>query len=152
MQLSKSCVRESAPWVQIPPSPPLESGQRLRLMNYKKHMAIFMVIAVVGLLILLFTPTYGAAIFLPAIGAFFGARKAQSEGAAQPSFVLWGVFFVFVAVAVLIRYLVPEENFGGFDQWPASAGLFLFYSGVLAVAYLLFGYLAYLQRVGRTNS
>jgi len=22
VQLSKSCVRESAPWVQIPPSPP----------------------------------------------------------------------------------------------------------------------------------
>ncbi len=152
MQLSKSCVRESAPWVQIPPSPPLESRQRPRLMNYKKHMTIFMVIAVAGFLLLLFAPTYGVAVFLPAIGAFFGARKAQSDGPAQPSFVLWGVFFVFVAVAVLIRYLVPEENFGGFDQWPESLTLFLVYSGTLAVAYLLFGYLAYLQRVGRTNS
>jgi Ca2+/H+ antiporter len=122
------------------------------IMNYKKHKTFFMVIALVGFLLLLLTPTYGAAIFLPAIGAYFGARKAQSDGPEQPSFVLWGVFFVFVAVAVLIRYLVPEENFGGFDQWPSSAGLFLFYSGVLAVAYLLFGYLAYLQRVGRTNS
>jgi len=24
VQLSKSCVRESAPWVQIPPSPPAQ--------------------------------------------------------------------------------------------------------------------------------
>ena len=121
-------------------------------MNYKKHMAIFMVIAVVGFLFLLLTPTYGAAIFLPAIGAYFGARKAQSDGPAQPSYVLWGIFFVFAAIAVLIRFSVPEDNFGGFDQWPESMTLFVAYSGTLGAAYLMFGYLAYLQRVGRTNS
>ena len=121
-------------------------------MNYKKHMAIFMVIAVVGFLLLLLTPTYGAAIFLPAIGAYFGARKAQSDGPAQPSYVLWGIFFVFAAIAVLIRFSVPEDNFGGFDQWPESMTLFVAYSGTLGAAYLMFGYLAYLQRVGRTNS
>ena len=121
-------------------------------MNYKKHMAIFMVIAVVGFLLLLLTPTYGAAIFLPAIGAYFGARKAQSDGPAQPSYVLWGIFFVFAAIAVLIRFSVLEDNFGGFDQWPESMTLFVAYSGTLGAAYLMFGYLAYLQRVGRTNS
>jgi hypothetical protein len=121
-------------------------------MNYKKHMAIFMVIALVGFLLLLLTPTYGAAIFLPAIGAYFGARKAQSNGPAQPSYVLWGIFFVFAAIAVLIRFSVPEDNFGGFDQWPESMTLFVAYSGTLGAAYLMFGYLAYLQRVGRTNS
>jgi hypothetical protein len=121
-------------------------------MNYKKHMAIFMVIAVVGFLLLFLTPTYGAAIFLPAIGAYFGARKAQSDGPAQPSYVLWGIFFVFAAIAVLIRFSVPEDNFGGFDQWPESMTLFVAYSGTLGAAYLMFGYLAYLQRVGRTNS
>ena len=122
------------------------------IMNHKKHMIIFLVIAVVGFVVLLFAPNYGAALLLPALGALLGARKAESAGPSQPSFLLWGVFFVFVAIAVFIRYLVPEENFGGFDQWPESAGLFLLYSGVLAVAYLLFGYLAYLQRIGRTNS
>jgi hypothetical protein len=122
------------------------------IMNYKKHMVVFAVIGLLGFVLLLFAPQFGVAIFLPAIGAYFGARKAQSDGPAQPSFVLWGVFFVFVTAAVLIRYLVPEENFGGFDQWPESLTLFLVYSGTLAVAYLLFGYLAYLQRVGRTNS
>jgi glucan phosphoethanolaminetransferase (alkaline phosphatase superfamily) len=121
-------------------------------MNYKKHMTVFGVIAILGFILLLFMPQFGAAIFLPALGAYLGARKAESARPSQPSFLLWGIFFVFVAIAVAIRYLVPEENFGGFDLWPQSAGLLLFYSGVLAVAYLLFGYLAYLQRVGRTNS
>lgn len=121
-------------------------------MNYKKHKTIFTVIGVSGLAVLLFASNYGAAIFLPALGAYLGARKAETAGTSQPSYLLWGVFFIFVAIAVVIRYLVPEENFGGFDQWPESAGLFLFYSFTLAVAYLLFGYLAYLQRVGRTNS
>jgi glucan phosphoethanolaminetransferase (alkaline phosphatase superfamily) len=121
-------------------------------MNYKKHKTIFSVIAVVGFAVLLFAPNYGAAVVLPAIGAFFGARKAGLSGPSQPSFLLWGVFFVFVSIAVVIRYLAPEQNFGGFDQWQESAALYLFYSGVLAVAYLLFGYLAYLQRVGRANS
>jgi RsiW-degrading membrane proteinase PrsW (M82 family) len=121
-------------------------------MNYKKHMTTFMVIAVLGLLLLLFAPTYGAAILLPAIGAFFGARKAQTQGPKQPRPALWGIFFVFVATAVAIRSIVPEENFGGFDQWPESLGLFAFYSATLAVAYLMFGYLAYLQRVGRSSN
>jgi hypothetical protein len=121
-------------------------------MNYKKHMAIFMVIAVFGFLLLLVSPTYGAAIFLPALGAYFGARKAQSNGPVQPRYVLWGIFFVFAAIAVLIRFLVPEGNFGGFGQWPESMTLFVAYGGTLGAAYLMFGYLAYLQRVGRTNS
>jgi hypothetical protein len=121
-------------------------------MNYKKHMAIFMVIAVVGFLLLLLTPTYGAAIFLPAVGAYFGARKAQSDGPSQPSYVLWGIFFVFVAIAVAIRFLVPEENFGGFEAGPENLVLLWVYLGSLSMAFPLFGYLAYLQRVGRTAS
>jgi glucan phosphoethanolaminetransferase (alkaline phosphatase superfamily) len=122
------------------------------IMNYKKHMTVFGIIAISGFILLLFMPQFGAAIFLTAVGAFFGARKAESDGPSQPSSIIWGICFVFIAIAVAIRYLVPEENFGGFDLWPQSAALFLFYSVVLAVAYLLFGYLAYLQRVGRTNS
>ena len=94
----------------------------------------------------------GAAIFLPAIGAYFGARKAESDGPEQPSYVLWGIFFVFVAIAVAIRFLVPEENFGGFEAGPENVILLWVYLGSLALAFPLFGYLAYLQRVGRTNS
>jgi glucan phosphoethanolaminetransferase (alkaline phosphatase superfamily) len=120
-------------------------------MNYNKHMGIFAVIALVGLGVLFAAPNYGAAIFLPAIGAFFGARKAKFSGAQQPRYLLWGIFFVFVAIAVLVKYLAPEDNFGGFDQWPESAFLFLIYVATLAVAFPLFGYLAYLQRVGRTT-
>ena len=120
-------------------------------MNYKKHMTIFSVIAAVGFVLLLIAPNYGAAVLLPSIGAVFGARKAKSAGPSQPSVKLWALFFVFAAIAVTIRYFTPE-NFGGFDLWPESAALLLSYSGVLAVAYLLFGYLAYLQRVGRANS
>jgi glucan phosphoethanolaminetransferase (alkaline phosphatase superfamily) len=121
-------------------------------MNYKTHMTVFAVIAVLGLTLFWFMPQFGAAIFLPAMGAYFGARKAKSNGPAQPSYVLWGVFFVFAAIAVAIRFLVPEVNFGGFDQWPESMTLLIAYSGTLGAAYLMFGYLAYLQRVGRANS
>jgi glucan phosphoethanolaminetransferase (alkaline phosphatase superfamily) len=121
-------------------------------MNYKRHMTVFAVIALLGFILFWFMPQFGAAVFLPALGAYFGARKAESDGPAQPSYVLWGVFFVFAAVAVLIRFLVPEDNFGGFDQWPESMTLLIAYSGTLGAAYLMFGYLAYLQRVGRANS
>ena len=121
-------------------------------MNYKKHMTVFILISVAGLLILLFAPTYGAAILLTAVGAFFGARNSLTNGPKQPRPALWGIFFVFVAIAVAIQSTVPEENFGGFEQWPESMALFLTYSGTLAVAYFMFGYLAYLQRVGRSNS
>jgi len=121
-------------------------------MNYRKHRSIFGVIALLGFILFWFMPQFGAAIFLSAIGAYFGARKAESDGPAQPSYVLWGIFFVFVAIAVAIRFLVPEENFGGFEAPPQSIILFWFYWGSLALAFPLFGFLAYLQRVGRTNS
>jgi glucan phosphoethanolaminetransferase (alkaline phosphatase superfamily) len=121
-------------------------------MNYKTHMTVFAVIALLGFILFWFMPQFGAAIFLPALGAYFGARKAQSDGPAQPSYVLWGVFFVFVAIAVAIRFLVPEENFGGFEAGPGNQILLWVYLGSLALAFPLFGYLAYLQRVGRTNS
>ena len=35
MQLSKSCVGESPPWVQIPPSPPLSGHQRKEKLGYR---------------------------------------------------------------------------------------------------------------------
>jgi glucan phosphoethanolaminetransferase (alkaline phosphatase superfamily) len=120
-------------------------------MNYKKHQSVFAVIALLGFLLLFFAPTYGAAVLLPAIGAFFGARKAESAGPSQPSLKLWGTFFVLAAIAVVIRYFAPD-NFGGFEAWPDSAALLIVYSAFLGAAYLMFGYLAYLQRVGRTNS
>ena len=121
-------------------------------MNYKKHMAIFGLIAAGGFVLFFFTPQFGAAIFLPALGALLGARKAQADGPAQPRLALWGAFFGLAAVAVLIRYLVPEENFGGFEMWPESHILWWLYVASLALAFPLFGYLAYLQRIGRANS
>jgi hypothetical protein len=48
--------------------------------------------------------------------------------------------------------LVPEENFGGFEAGPENVILLWVYLGSLALAFPLFGYLAYLQRVGRANS
>ena len=123
-----------------------------RIMNYKKHRTSFAVIALLGFILLLFMPQFGAAIFLPAVGAYFGARKAESDGPSQPSYVLWGIFFVFVAIAVAIRFLVPEENFGGFESGPENQILLWVYLGSLSMAFPLFGYLAYLQRVGRTAS
>ncbi len=120
-------------------------------MNYKKHQSVFAVIALLGFLILFFAPTYGSAVLLPAIGAFFGARKAESAGPSQPSVRLWGTFFVLAAIAVAIRYFAPD-NFGGFEAWPDSAALLAIYSVTLGAAYLMFGYLAYLQRVGRSSN
>ena len=76
-------------------------------MNYRKHMTVFGVIALLGFILFWFMPQFGAAIFLPALGAYFGARKAESDGPEQPSYVLCGIFFVFVAIAVAIRFLVP---------------------------------------------
>ena len=121
-------------------------------MNYRKHMTVFGVIALLGFILFWFMPQFGAAIFLPALGAYFGARKAESDGPAQPSYVLWGILFVFVAVAVAIRFLVPEENFGSFESGPENLILLWVYLGSLGLAFPLFGYLAYLQRVGKANS
>jgi hypothetical protein len=147
VQLSKSCVRESAPWVQIPPSPPLTlKGLE---MNYKKHMQVFGAIALIGFIIFWFSPQVGAVIFLPAIGAYFGARQTESDGPTQPRRSLWLVFFVLVSIGIAIRFLVPEENFGGFEASSENVILLWVYLGVLSLAFPLFGFLAYLQRVGR---
>ena len=115
-------------------------------------MAIFGLVAVGGFVVVFFTPQFGAAIFLPALGALLGARKAQVDGPVQPRLALWGAFFGLAAVAVLIRYLVPEENFGGFEMWPESLVLWWLYVSSLTLAFPLFGFLAYLQRVARTSS
>lgn len=120
------------------------------LMNFSKHMTVFGLIALGGFILFWFMPQLGAAIFLPALGAYFGARKAATEGPAQPNPLLWAVFFVFVAIAGVIRFLVPEENFGGFEAAPENMILLWVYLGVLSLAFPLFGFLAYLQRVGRT--
>jgi hypothetical protein len=48
--------------------------------------------------------------------------------------------------------LVPEENFGGFESSSSNVILLWIYLGVLSLAFPLFGFLAYLQRVGRTAS
>lgn len=119
-------------------------------MNYRKHMMVFGVIGFAGFILFWFAPQYGAAIFLPAVGAYFAARKSMLDGPEQPKVWLWGIFFALVSVAVVIRFLVPEENFGGFESAPESLFLLWIYLGVLALAFPLFGYLAYLQRVGRT--
>jgi hypothetical protein len=119
-------------------------------MNYKKHMTVFGIIALAGFVLFWFAPQYGAAVFLPALGAYFGARKASSDGPTQPGYRLWGLFFVLVAIAMVIRFIVPEENFGGFDESPEFTILLWIYLGALGLAFPLFGFLAYLQRVGRT--
>lgn len=110
---------------------------------------MFGIIALGGFILFWFMPQIGAAIFLPALGAYLGARKAESEGPAQPKPLLWAGFFVLVAIAMVIRFLVPEENFGGFEAAPENMFLLWVYLGVLSLAFPLFGYLAYLQRVGR---
>jgi hypothetical protein len=119
-------------------------------MNYKKHMRVFAIIALSGFVLFWFAPQYAAAIFLPALGAYFGARKASSSGPAQPGYLLWGIFFIFVAIATVIRLIVPEENFGGFEAGLESNILMWLYLVALGLAFALFGFLAYLQRVGRT--
>ena len=118
-------------------------------MNYSKHMAVFGAIALVGFITSLFSPSIGAYLLLPALGALWGARKAQTKGPAQPSPYLWGIFFALVAIGVVIRYLVPEENFGGFGAATENFVLFIAYQAVLVLTFSLFGFLAYLQRVGR---
>ena len=121
-------------------------------MNYKKHMTVFGVIALVGFIAFWFAPQAGAVVFLPAIGAYFGARKAATDGPEQPRRSLWAIFFLLVSVGLAIRFLVPEENFGGFEAAPENTVLLWVYLGVLSLAFPLFGFLAYLQRVGRTAS
>jgi len=119
-------------------------------MNYKKHMQVFAGLALVGFIIFWFSPQIGAVIFLPAIGAYFGARQANADGPSQPRRSLWAIFFLLVSIGLVIRFLVPEENFGGFEAQPENQILLWVYLGVLSLAFPLFGFLAYLQRVGRT--
>jgi hypothetical protein len=121
-------------------------------MNYKKHMQVFAGLAVLGFVLLWMAPEVGVAIFLPALGALVGARQAMKKGAAQPKPVLWSVFFGLVGIGLVIRLMAPDENFGGFEASPESLGLFFAYQGILALVFPLFGYLAYLQRVGREKS
>ena len=117
-------------------------------MNFKKHMQVFAGLALIGFIIFWFSPQIGAVIFLPAIGAYFGARQANAEGPSQPRRSLWAVFFLLVSIGLVIRFLVPEENFGGFEAQPENQILLWVYLGVLSLAFPLFGFLAYLQRVG----
>ena len=117
-------------------------------MDYKKHMRLFGIIAFLGFILFWFSPQFGAVIFLPALGAYFAARKTEADGPSQPNPIAWGIFFLLVGVAVVIRFLLPE-NFGGFEAPPEQSILAWVYSGALAIAFLIFGYLAYLQRVGR---
>ena len=121
-------------------------------MNYSKHMRVFGAIALIGFIIFWFSNQIGAAIFLPAIGAYLGARKANTDGPSQPRRSLWAIFFVLVAVAVAVIFLIPEENFRGFETKSEYQILLWVYLGSLSLAYPLFGFLAYLQRVGRTAS
>lgn len=121
-------------------------------MNYKKHMQVFGAIALIGFIIFWFAPQIGAVIFLPALGAYFGARKTLADGPTQPRRALWAIFFVLVSIGIVIRFLVPEENFGGFEAATENVILLWVYLGVLSLAFPLFGFLAYLQRVGRQAS
>jgi hypothetical protein len=120
-------------------------------MNYKKHMQVFAGLALIGFIIFWFSPQIGAVIFLPAIGAYFGARQASTEGPSQPRRSLWAVFFLLVSIGLVIRFLVPEENLGGFEASSENVILLWVYLGVLSLAFPLFGFLAYLQRVGRSS-
>ena len=120
-------------------------------MNYKKHMQVFGGIALIGFIIFWFSPQIGAVIFLPAIGAYFGARQTMSDGPSQPRRSLWAIFFLLVSIGLVIRFLVPEENFGGFEASSENVILLWVYLGVLCLAFPLFGFLAYLQRVGRSS-
>jgi hypothetical protein len=115
-------------------------------------MRVFGAIALIGFIIFWFSNQIGAVIFLPAIGAYFGARKANTDGPSQPRRSLWAIFFVLVSIGVAIRFLVPEQNFGGFEAESSNVVLLWIYLGVLSLAFPLFGFLAYLQRVGRTAS
>jgi ABC-type cobalt transport system substrate-binding protein len=120
--------------------------------NYKKHMQVFAGLALIGFIIFWFSPQIGAVIFLPAIGAYFGARQTESDGPSQPRRSLWLIFFILVSIGIIIRFLVPEENFGGFEAASENVILLWVYLGVLSLAFPLFGFLAYLQRVGRASS
>lgn len=120
-------------------------------MNYKKHLQVLGLIALGGFAVAWFAPDIGVAILLPALGAWFGARQAMTAGPSQPKLYLWGIFFALVAIGVVIRFLVPEENFGGFEAESENLVLFWVYRVVLFLAFPLFGYLAYLQRVGRQD-
>ncbi len=120
-------------------------------MNYKKHMKVFAGLALIGFIIFWFSPQIGAVIFLPAIGAYFGARQTESDGPSQPRRSLWAIFFLLVSIGIVIRFLVPEENFGGFEAASENVILLWVYLGVLSLAFPLFGFLAYLQRVGRSS-
>lgn len=121
-------------------------------MNFQKHQTIFASIALVGFVLLWFTPQLGSALFLGGLGALLGARQAGLRGPRQPRPALWITFFVLVAIGMVIRSMFPEENFGGFAEAPASLIAYWGYQIVVNLAFALFGYLAYSQRVGRATS
>jgi ABC-type cobalt transport system substrate-binding protein len=102
-------------------------------MNYKKHMQVFGGIALIGFIIFWFSPQIGAVIFLPAIGAYFGARQTESDGPSQPRRSLWLIFFILVSIGIAIRFLVPEENFGGFEAASENVILLWVYLGVFCL-------------------
>ena len=116
-------------------------------MNYNRHMLVFGLIALAGFIAFWFVPQLAAPVFLPAFGAYLGARKADSSGPEQPAQILWIGFFILVGIAGAIRFLVPEEFLNSGETF--GTVLLWVYLGVLGVAFVVFGYLAYLQRTGR---
>lgn len=120
-------------------------------MDYKKHMKVLGIVAFAGFILFWVSPQWGAVVFLPALGAYFAARKTNNEGPTQPKPLHWGLFFALLGIALVIRFVLPED-FAGFEVNPEGSILAWVYSGALAVAFLFFGYLAYLQRIGRTAS
>jgi len=121
-------------------------------LNYDRHRLVLGIIVAAGFVLFLFSPQYGSAIMLPALGAYLAADQTKKTGASQPSYLLWLVFFALVAVAVIISYLLPGAQFWDFDSTESIPVLQLVYLGCLILAFPLFGYLAYRQRVGRQSS
>jgi hypothetical protein len=113
-------------------------------------MLVFGLIALAGFIAFWFTPQLAAPLFLPALGAYLGARKAESTGPSQPAKILWIGFFILAAIAGVIRFFLPEDFLNSAET--TAVILLWIYLGVLAVAFVLFGYLAYLQRVGRNSN
>lgn len=111
-------------------------------------MTVLGLIALAGFIAFWFVPQIGAVVFLPALGAYFGARQSATDGASQPPRWAWVGFFVLVAIPASIRFLFPEEALA--DPRGATSLVLWVYLGTLAIAFLLFGYLAYRQRVGRS--
>jgi hypothetical protein len=120
-------------------------------MNYPKHLRVLSLIALAGLLLTFFTPRFGLAILLPALGAYLAARISMQRGASQPPVWSWAVFFALVATLLVFRSVMPENELG-FEGPAVLTLLRLLDQVLLGVAYLLFGFLAYLQRLGRKAS